>query len=263
MKRVGTCVECRQEVGLTPGLTALPHYPPSIRDKLRLGMGMLPKEHHDGTLKAAPPTGLRETLEAISELAEGRRHYDDGGFEALGEAKDMADKALEGGDVLDDETCCGQAGRTHTWGAWTAYDEHVFDGTFRYRRECLILGCNARQKVEDLEPMGEVENLEPSRVVETDAQCMKRLVGTRVDLAQTTVTFNGVGKRHDLPPGRYAIEWAGGDRFILRGVFPGASKSKFVANVTAQQAIKAIEAKAAVPAEPAGGAIDAPERSES
>ncbi len=49
----------------------------------------------------------------------------------------------------------------HQWGEWIAYDEHVVemgmtDG-FRYRRECQVIGCNARHRAEGLVPHGKEE----------------------------------------------------------------------------------------------------------
>lgn len=56
---------------------------------------------------------------------------------------------------------CGADGREHTWGEWLAYDKYPFemgmtDG-FRYRRECLMSGCSAKQRVENLVPSGKTE----------------------------------------------------------------------------------------------------------
>lgn len=46
----------------------------------------------------------------------------------------------------------------HCWGEWCGYDEHVIEAGmtngYRYHRTCMILGCNARQETEHLEPKG-------------------------------------------------------------------------------------------------------------
>jgi hypothetical protein len=49
----------------------------------------------------------------------------------------------------------------HQWGEWIGYDPMVFefgmtDG-FRYRRECMVSGCRADQRVENLQPVGKTE----------------------------------------------------------------------------------------------------------
>jgi hypothetical protein len=49
----------------------------------------------------------------------------------------------------------------HWWGMWIGYDptmiESGFTKGFAYRRECQATGCNAEQRVEELEPKGKVE----------------------------------------------------------------------------------------------------------
>lgn len=49
----------------------------------------------------------------------------------------------------------------HQWDTWLAYDTYpvemgLTDG-FRYHRTCNVLNCNARQRAENLEPSGKVE----------------------------------------------------------------------------------------------------------
>ena len=60
------------------------------------------------------------------------------------------------------DTC--KTNGAHTWGEWLAYDKYPFEmgltGGFRYRRECLMSGCSARQRVENLVPEGAVETKE-------------------------------------------------------------------------------------------------------
>ena len=47
----------------------------------------------------------------------------------------------------------------HQWGSWIDYDVMVFEmgltGKFTYRRECQVAGCNAIEKAEGLQPVGE------------------------------------------------------------------------------------------------------------
>lgn len=62
-----------------------------------------------------------------------------------------------GGSMSGDAVECG-----HVFGEWYAYDKYVFEmgiTKFRYHRECMVTGCNTKQAVADLQPVGEVHDI--------------------------------------------------------------------------------------------------------
>lgn len=52
---------------------------------------------------------------------------------------------------------------THQWDAWISYDPMAFEmgitNGFRYRRECLVIGCSAIEQAENLIPDGKTETI--------------------------------------------------------------------------------------------------------
>ncbi len=110
-------------------------------------------------------------------------------------------------------------GGQHSWYGWYAVDEHVFDGEFRYRRECSIMGCDARQKAADVEPTGRVVQLDRSTHQDEQARgellCLVELAAAdrhttlpRHDFTMSTLRAKGLadwctgrGRWHTTPAG--------------------------------------------------------------
>lgn len=117
-----------------------------------------------GVLAKFQSYGLRDRLLATgdAELVEGSNSDFYWGRGADGTGLNMLGKVLmEVREELKHEAlvCLGRF-RVHSWSGWCAYDEHVFDGTFRYHRECNLMGCKAKERVEDLVPTGKMESFE-------------------------------------------------------------------------------------------------------